>query len=112
MSSYPLSAITTNTNRTTFSGKSLRELDNFINTPFVGDVNNISIIRTNWEVGINRTTKTSSDLLEDSVILSIVSRFYDMSLITFKLSDVNVNEMPGLTYDERSSVYEYLIRNT
>lgn len=108
---FPLSAVSTNTNETTTAGKPSRELANFPQGDTVGDGNQIRIVRTNWEVGSQRTTRASSALIEDAQALSIIQRFYDTSAPGFQLSSVSLTRMPRLTHEERVIVIEYLVRN-
>lgn len=86
-------------------------LNNFPSGTTIGVVNTVSIVRTNWEVGITRITRASSDLLDDTYAISIIQRFYDTSSPTFSLTDVDLNNMPGLSHQERQAVKDYLLRN-
>jgi len=108
---YPLSAVTTNTNPTTPAGRPSRELANFPSGTTIGVSNEIAVVRTNWEVGTQITTRASSDLIEDSQALAIIARFYDISAPGFQLSSVSLTQMPGLTHEERVIVAEYLLRS-
>lgn len=109
---YPLSAVTTNTNPTTSTGRPSRELANFPSGTTVGVVNDVAIVRTNWEVGNQITTRASSALIEDSQALSVIRRFYNTSAPGFHLSNVRLVQMPGITHEESVIVTEYLLRNT
>lgn len=108
---YPLAAVATNTNPTTPEGRTSRELANFPQGNTVGVSNEIAVVRTNWEVGIQRTTRASSALIEDAQALAVIARFYDISASGFQLSSVNLTQMPGLTHEERVIVTEYLLRS-
>jgi hypothetical protein len=109
---YPLSAVTTNTNPTTPLGRPSRELLNFPSGPTIGVSNEISVVRTNWEVGTQLNTRASSALIEDAQAFSIIARFYNINDPGFLLSNVRLTQMPGLTHEERVIVTEYLLRNT
>ena len=108
---YPLSAVVINTNDTTPERRHARELKNFPTGTTIGTNNTIAVVRTNWEVGIQRTTRASSALIEDSQALEIIARFYDISAPGFQLSSVRLVQMPGLTHNERVIVTEYLLRH-
>ena len=108
---YPLSAVVPNMNTSTPGERASQELRNFPSGNTVGVVNDIAVVRTDIEVGTQRTTRASSALIEDSQVLSIIQRFYDINSPGFQLSSVSLTQMPGLTHEERVIVSEYLLRN-